>query len=96
MRAVISVEVDKIDYNKPLPRNAKVAQFMTALAGGAHFPPINAERLANGRYKLNGGRHRLAAHIAINKKYIRALVAIREDPRPDKPLVTKDSNGLPS
>ena len=90
MRITQTIPIAQIDYRKPLPMNQKSLWFAVQMKlQGVIFPPISVERVKGGRFKLHGGRHRLAAHKLIGKKEIRANVAVVEDPRPDKPLVSK-------
>jgi hypothetical protein len=76
MRKIVSIPVQLIDYATPLPMNKKALVFAVEMKiGKVIFPPVNVERTQNGRYKLNGGRHRLAAHKLLERTEIRALVS---------------------
>lgn len=89
MRVTQTVKIAQIDYGKRLPLNKKVMWFaLEILLRKTIFPPISLERKRGGRFALKDGRNRLAAHLLTGKTEIRANLAIKEDPRPDKPLVT--------
>ena len=94
MRVVQTIKIQQIEYLKRLPIGPKVFWFALAILRGNIFPPINVERLTNGRFALRGGRNRLAAHKLLGYESIRAHVAIKEDPRPEKPLVCKENAGV--
>lgn len=89
MRVVQTVKIAQIDHGKRLPLNPKVLLFAVEMQfRNVIFPPVNLERIPGGKYKLKGGRHRLAAHKLLGKTEIRASVAIKEEPYPYKPFVS--------
>ncbi len=89
MRVIQRIPIQNIDYPRArLPLTLKTLRFAIALfRDDSCFPPIPVERLANGRFKLKGGRHRLTAHKLAGKTHISAHVAVPEEPYPYKPLV---------
>lgn len=90
MRVIHTIPIAQIEHGE-LPKTKKVIEFMSHMHHrGLIFPPVKVERIANNRYRLKDGRNRLAAHVYLGKTEIRATYGIKEDPRPDKPLVTKE------
>lgn len=94
MRVTQTVSIQRIEYKGRLPLNVKVLKFAVAKAKGDIFPPISVERIADGKFKLHDGRHRLAAHKLVGAKDVRVSVAISEAPNPFKPLVHGKSIGV--
>ena len=77
MRVVRSIAISQIDHGK-LPMGKKVLSFALDMLVGDVFPPIHVESRSDGRFKLKGGRHRLAAHKLRGKLEIRAAFHVKE------------------
>lgn len=90
MRVVQTIRIEQIEHGKS-PLNFKVFSFARAMFWGDVFPPINVEQVSKGKFKLRNGRHRLAAHKLLGRKGIRAHIAIKEEPYPYKPFVSKEA-----
>jgi hypothetical protein len=80
MREIRDIPLANIEC-KTIPMNKKALWFaMQMLMEKALFPPVKLERTKNGLYKLNGGRHRFAAHKLLERQTIRAWVSVDESP----------------
>lgn len=89
MRVTMEILVASIDYGKRLPSNLKTLLFAFRMRRGTEFPPIEVQRLPNGRYLLLNGRYRLSAHYMLGVSKIKASFGIQEDPSPFKQLVCR-------
>jgi hypothetical protein len=89
MRVIQTINIENIDYGKPLPMNKKVMSFALDLLMGNTFPPVKVQHMG-GKYRLKDGRNRLSAYKLLGKKTIRAYVGVKQDPNPFKPLVCKE------
>ena len=52
----------------------KVQSITQKLKKGIPIPPIEVERLPNGKYKVVDGNHRYSAYVYAGKKYINANI----------------------